>query len=80
MGFEARSAILDVLDQAIADTNAQVRVIAYDLNEPGDRVAPGEARTRLKVIIDDSGDHGSPPRPRPQAANQLVSLGRVRPT
>jgi hypothetical protein len=35
MGFEARTALLDVLDQAIADTAAQVRVVAYDLNEPG---------------------------------------------
>ena len=35
MGFEARHAILEVLDQAIADKKAQVRVVAYDLNEPG---------------------------------------------
>src|SRR5829696_371977 len=34
MGFEARNAILEVLDQAVADTTAQVRVVAYDLNEP----------------------------------------------
>src|SRR5215216_2936067 len=33
MGFEARNAILEVLEQAIAD-EAQVRVVAYDLNEP----------------------------------------------
>ena len=34
MGFEARSAILEVLDQAIADKKAKVCVVAYDLNEP----------------------------------------------
>ena len=34
MGFEARHAILEVLDQAIADPSAQVRVVAYDLSEP----------------------------------------------
>ncbi len=28
--------ILDVLDKAIADTEAQVRMVAYDLNEPAD--------------------------------------------
>lgn len=33
MGFEARHAILEVLDQAIADNGAQVRVVAYDLSE-----------------------------------------------
>jgi hypothetical protein len=32
-GFEAREAMLDVLDKAIADTAAQVRVVAYDLND-----------------------------------------------
>lgn len=34
MGFEARSAILEVLDHAVADQTAEVRVVAYDLNEP----------------------------------------------
>jgi PLD-like domain len=58
MGFEARAAILEVLDQAIADTNAQVRVIAYDLNEPEVVSRLEQLQTRLKVIIDDSKDHG----------------------
>jgi len=58
MGFEARTAILEVLDQAIADTDAQVRVIAYDLNEPGVVSRLERLQTRLKVIIDDSDDHG----------------------
>jgi hypothetical protein len=35
MGFEARSAILEVLDEAIADKTAEVRAVVYDLNEPG---------------------------------------------
>src|SRR6185436_4283858 len=33
MGFEARDAILEVLDHAIKDTKAQVSVVAYDLCE-----------------------------------------------
>ena len=33
MGFEARSAIYEVLDRAIADKQARVRVVAYDLGE-----------------------------------------------
>ena len=45
MGFEAREAILEVLDQAIADRRREVRVVAYDLNEPDVVVAPREART-----------------------------------
>jgi hypothetical protein len=34
MGFEARSAILEILDAAIADKTALVRVVCYDLNDP----------------------------------------------
>ena len=57
MGFEARRAILDLLDEAIADTQAQVRVVAYDLNlaEIVDRLK--QLGSRLKIIIDDSGSH-----------------------
>ena len=79
MGFEARSAILEVLDQAIADTDAQVRVVAYDLNEPEVVSRLEKLGNRLKIIIDDSDAHGKPtsaetrPRagsqPRPGAAN-----------
>jgi len=58
MGFEARQAILDVLDEAIADKTASVKFIAYDLNEP-EVVRRLEALgTRLQVIIDNSKDHG----------------------
>jgi len=58
MGFEARRAILAVLDAAIADPTAQVRLVAYDFNlaEIYDRVC--QLQGRIKVIIDDSGTHG----------------------
>jgi phosphatidylserine/phosphatidylglycerophosphate/cardiolipin synthase-like enzyme len=77
MGFEARQAILDVLDEAIADKKAQVRVIAYDLNEPEIVTRLEKLKGRLKVIIDDSGKHGRPSSPESQAAKRLrVSAGR----
>ncbi len=51
MGFEARHAILDVLDQAIADKKAQVRVVAYDLSNP-------DVVSRLKKLgAPAEGDH-----------------------
>lgn len=58
MGFEARRAILDLLDRAIADPGAEVRVVAYDFNLPEilerlERLGP-----RVKAIIDNSGSHG----------------------
>ena len=76
MGFEARTALLEVLDQAIADTGAQVRVIAYDLNEPEVVSRLEQLKTRLKVIIDDSADHGEADSAETAAAKRLsVSAG-----
>ena len=58
MGFEARSAILELLDQAIADAQAQVRVVAYDLNEPEILTRFAALGARLRIVIDDDGSHG----------------------
>jgi len=71
MGFEAREAILAVLDAAIADKNAQVRVVAYDLNEPDIVSRLEQLAGRLKIIIDDSADHGKPDSGETQAAARL---------
>jgi phosphatidylserine/phosphatidylglycerophosphate/cardiolipin synthase-like enzyme len=77
MGFEARSAIFEVLDQAIADKKAQVRVVAYDLNEPGVVSRLEKLGQRLKVIIDDDGAHGKPDSAESQAAKRLaISSGK----
>ncbi len=76
MGFEARSAILDVLDQALAEKKAQVRVVAYDLNEPEVVARLEQLGDRLKVIIDNSGDHGGPDSAETAAEARLaVSAG-----
>lgn len=76
MGFEARSAILEVLDQAIADPQAQVRVVAYDLNEPGVLTRLEKLGKRLKIIIDDSQEHGEEDASENLAAQRLtVSAG-----
>jgi phosphatidylserine/phosphatidylglycerophosphate/cardiolipin synthase-like enzyme len=58
MGFEARSAILEVLDEAIADKTAKVRAVVYDLNEPGMVSRFEKLGKRLRIIIDDDGPHG----------------------
>lgn len=71
MGFEARDAILEVLDQAIADKNAIVRVVAYDLNEPDVVSRLEKLGARLKIIIDDEGDHGKPNSAETQAEKRL---------
>lgn len=73
MGFEARNAVLEVLDQAIADKSATVRVIAYDLSEPGVVERLEKLGRRLRVIVDDSGTHGEPHSGESQAAQRLVA-------
>jgi hypothetical protein len=77
MGFEARSAILEVLDQAIAD-GAEVRVVAYDLSEPDVVWRLEQIGPRLKILIDDEGDHAQAGSGESQAEARLVaSAGRA---
>jgi phosphatidylserine/phosphatidylglycerophosphate/cardiolipin synthase-like enzyme len=71
MGFEAFNAIFEVLDKAIADDNAQVRVVAYDLSEPEIVSRLEKLGDRLKIIIDNSQDHGKPGSGETQAAKRL---------
>ncbi|HEY3568431.1 MAG TPA: phospholipase D-like domain-containing protein [Thermoanaerobaculia bacterium] len=72
MGFEARSAILEVLDQAIADEQAEVRAVVYDLNEPGIVSRLEKLGKRLKILIDDEGDHGEATSAETAAAKRLA--------
>ena len=77
MGFEARNAILEVLDQAIAD-HADVCVIAYDLNQPEVVSRLERMGNRLRILIDNEGDHGKAGSAENQAEDRLVaSAGRA---
>lgn len=73
MGFEARSAILEVLDAAITDTSALVRVVAYDLNESAIVNRLEKLKKRLWIIIDNSGGHKSDTSAESQAARRLTA-------
>ncbi len=78
MGFEAREAILSVLDAALADKKAQVRVVAYDLSEPDVVGRLAKLGKRLKIIVDDSADHGESGSGENQAATILAkSAGKA---
>ena len=70
MGFEARSVILELLDEAIKK-KAEVRVIAYDLNLPEIVTRLERLKSRLKIIIDDSAEHKPPAAPESKAAARL---------
>ena len=71
MGFEARHAILEVLEQAIADPDAEVRVVAYDLSQPDVLSRLEKLGNRLKIIIDDDGPHGKPSSGESKSAKRL---------
>lgn len=71
MGFEARNAIIEVLDRAIAEEQAQVRVVAYDLSESGVVSRLEQLGDRLTIIIDDSDTHGELDSAETQAAARL---------
>lgn len=72
MGFEARSAILEVLDRAIAD-NATVRVACYDLNDPAIVSRLKKLKKNLWIIIDDSKEHKPATSAESQAAKILAA-------
>lgn len=71
MGFEATDAIIKLLDEALADSQAEVRVAAYDLNHPEIVSRLEQLGTRLKVIIDDSIDHKKPGAAENEAQRRL---------
>jgi phosphatidylserine/phosphatidylglycerophosphate/cardiolipin synthase-like enzyme len=73
MGFEARRALIEVLDRALADKDAQVRVVAYDLNQPEVVSRLEQLGERLMVIIDDSDEHKGPSTAETQAEHRLVA-------
>ena len=75
MGFEARHAILELLDEAIADTTAVVEVVAYDLSEREVYRRLRKLGPRLRIIIDDSGEHGHDDSGESIAAKRLKQAG-----
>ena len=70
MGFEARETILDLLDQAIKE-KAEVRVVAYDLSEPEVVGRLEKLKKKLRIIIDDSAEHGKPDSGETQSATRI---------
>jgi hypothetical protein len=72
MGFEARDAVLGVLDEAIADETATVYVVAYDLNVPEVVERLKKLGPRLRVIIDNSKDHNAQGSAENKAEKLLV--------
>src|SRR5262249_47714670 len=51
---------------------AQVRMVLYDLNEPGIVSRLERLGDRLRIIIDDEGNHGDPTSSETRAAQRLA--------
>ncbi|MGE7955143.1 phospholipase D-like domain-containing protein [Pseudomonas sp. NPDC089530] len=79
MGFEAVAMIFAVLDEVQQQPDTTLDVFAYDFNEP-DILAKMEALGgRLRIIIDDAGDHAAPDSCETRAAQRLTaSAGAAR--
>jgi phosphatidylserine/phosphatidylglycerophosphate/cardiolipin synthase-like enzyme len=77
MGFEARHAILEVLNEAIADKKAEVDVVAYDLSEREVYLRLRKLAKRLRIVIDDSAEHGKPDSGESIAAERLKKAGAL---
>jgi len=75
MGFEARNAILEVLDEAVADKAAKVDVVAFDLSEREVFVRLRKLAKRLRIIIDDSATHRKLDSAESVAAERLAAAG-----
>lgn len=73
MGFEARGAILDVLEEAIADTSAIVRMVCFDLNDPAIVTRLEKLGKRLWIVIDDSKEHKAATTGESQSALRLAA-------
>ncbi|VXB36754.1 phospholipase D-like domain-containing protein [Aeromicrobium sp. 9AM] len=71
MGFEARRAVLAVLDAAIADETTAVKVVAYDLSEADVVSRLEQLGSRLTIIVDDSDAHGEKGSAETEAARRL---------
>lgn len=73
MGFEARQAILALLEEAVLDETARVCMIVYDLNEPRIVACLEKLGERLRIIIDDDAAHGQTTSAESEAERRLLA-------
>ncbi|UBB90231.1 hypothetical protein J4771_02420 [Candidatus Kaistella beijingensis] len=62
LGWQARARILEFIDEAINDKNLELKVLAFDLNEPEvcKKLLKLAKEKRLKIILDNSESHTKP--------------------
>lgn len=71
LGFEAYELIFGFLDEVVKDTSLTLDVFAYDLSEPEIVKRLEAIKDRLRIIIDNSGEHGPASSGESQSAKIL---------
>ena len=72
-GIEAYRLLFYFLDWAVNDETVRVDAMAYDFNEPDILARLETFGDRLRIIIDDSADHGDADSAESQAAARLIA-------
>ncbi|MFD2182353.1 phospholipase D-like domain-containing protein [Rhodoplanes azumiensis] len=75
LGFEAYDLLFGFLDEALADKQLGLDVMAYDLNEPDVISRLERFGARLRIIIDDSADHKVASSAESRTATRLRKAG-----
>jgi phospholipase D-like protein len=72
LGFEACELVFSFLDEAVKDPQVTLDVLAYDLNEPDIVVRLEAMKERLRIVLDDAGDHAASTSAESKAAARLA--------
>jgi hypothetical protein len=74
LGFTARTTIFGLLEEALADPQLKLDVFAYDLDEPDimKQLLALAEQGRVRVILDNSGEHHDEDRPQPEDKFEAV--------
>jgi hypothetical protein len=73
VGVRGISAAFDFLDWAVNDPTVRIDAMAYDFNEPDILTRLEALGDRLRIIIDNSADHGDADSAESQAAARLIA-------
>lgn len=71
LSFEAGRLLFEMLDWGIEDDSIEIDCMAYDLNEPDIVGKLEQLGSRLRIIIDNSDDHGAAGSAETQAEHRL---------
>jgi phosphatidylserine/phosphatidylglycerophosphate/cardiolipin synthase-like enzyme len=80
LGFTARRAIFDLLDDVLANKQLHLDMFAYDLNEPDliEKLLELARQGRIRIILDNAALHHSNAKPKPEDEFERLFLGAAK--